>query len=377
MFTKLWYNDNSRNRKEGVIDMEYFIRVLSFAIIPIIVSGVLAFLRQPKKAEKGKVYLPKFFALIGLLTATVFLIPTIITAFSDEPIWVSIVFFAFSLLCTTLIIAFINCRVTYDEDGFVAKNFFGVKRKFTYDQVTGIKENMHEDYIYIGKRKAVIDEFSVGGTEFIAYVRKRYRTMHNGQTLPEIRKTKHDIFNGNVNDVFGFMFAYILISVFIVAFAIFLVWSIYFTPSTIDNTIEQEVIFASCDIKKDEIVLITSDNQLYKIRRMGEGINTEGIESICDGKTSVTTYSKQVTPDDEEDYYSVKAILREDTYLLSFEETNRWHREEYQLLLLFPVVFAILWGSYIAGSIIVGRNPKKYSKKIVRLFFKDGYVNTD
>ncbi|MBP3333641.1 MAG: hypothetical protein J6M35_06295, partial [Clostridia bacterium] len=116
--------------------MEYIVRGLSFLIIPIIVSGVLAFLRQPKKAEKEKVYLPKFFVILGLITSTIFLIPTLITAFLDEPIWVPILFLAFSLLGASFIIAFVNCRVSYDEDGFVAKNFFGVKRKFTYDQVT-------------------------------------------------------------------------------------------------------------------------------------------------------------------------------------------------------------------------------------------------
>lgn len=152
--------------------MEYIIRGLSFFIMPIIVSGVLAFLRQLKKAERGKVYLPKIFVILGLITSTIFFIPTIITAFSDEPIWIPILFFILSLLGTCFIIAFVNCRVSYDEDGFVAKNFFGIKRKFTYDQVTAIKENMHEDYIYLGKRKVMIDEVSVGGIEFIAYVRK-------------------------------------------------------------------------------------------------------------------------------------------------------------------------------------------------------------
>ena len=60
--------------------------------------------------------------------------------------------------------------------------------------------------------------------------------------------------------------------------------------------------------------------------------------------------------------------------LLSFDETNRWHQEEYWPLIFFPVIFAIVWGAFVAGSIIVGRNPKKFSKKVIKLFFKDGYV---
>ena len=354
--------------------MEHIIRGLSFLIIPIIVSGVLAFLKQPKKAEKGKVYLPNFFVILGLICSTVFLIPTIITAFSNEPIWIPILFFAFSLLGTILIIAFVNCRVWYDEEGFVAKNFFGIKRKFTYDQVTAIKENMHEDYVYIGKHRVIIDKVSIGGIDFIAYLRKRYRTLHKGQVLPTIQKNKHDIFNGNVEDVFGFMFVYIMIGVVIVAFAIFLVWHVYGNPCTVDNTIEQEVSFASCIAKGNEIVLTSTDNKLYKIRFIGEEFNFDEIKSVCDGKTLLTTYSKEVTPEDADDYYAIKAIRYESTVILSFDETNRWHQEEYWPLLFFPIVFAIVWGAYITGSIIVGRNPKKFSKKIVKLFFKDGYI---
>ena len=148
-----------------------------------------------------------------------------------------------------------------------------------------IKENMHEDYIYIGKHKVMIDEFSIGGIDFIAYVRKRYRTIHKGYALPIIRETKHDIFNGNVEGVFGFMFAYIMVSVVIVAFAVFLVWYIYLTPSTVDNTVEQQVSFVSCITKDDEIVLTSSDSKLYKIRFIGENFDTEKIKSICDSKT--------------------------------------------------------------------------------------------
>ena len=357
--------------------MKYIVRGLSFLIIPIIVCGVLSFLRQPKKTEKGKVYLPKFFVILGLITSPIFLIPTLITAFSNVPIGVPILFFAFSLLGASFIIAFVNCRVSYDEEGFVAKNFFGIKRKFTYDQITAIKENMHENYIYLGKRKVMIDAFSIGGVKFIAHAKKKYRTIHKGQELPKIYKTKHDIFNGNVEDVFGFVFVDIMISVVIVAFSVLLIWFIYCNPSTVDNTIEHSISFTSCTTNGDEIVLTSLDNKLYKIRFIGEEFDSTEIKAISDGKTVVTTYSKEITPDDEENYYSIKAILHEDTYLLSFDETNRWHQDEYWMLIFFPVIFAIAWGAFVTMSIIVGRNPKKFSKKVIKLFFKDGYINID
>ena len=232
---------------------------------------------------------------------------------------------------------------------------------------------MHEDYIYVGKHKITIEKISIGGTKYIAYVKNKYRATHKGKALPAIRKAKHDIFNGNVYDVFGFMFVYISISVLIVFFAVLAIWSVYCTPCTADNTIEQQTSFTSCITHGDKIILTSSDNKLYKIL-IGKEFHSAEIETICDGKTILTTYSKEITPDSGDNYYSVKAILYEDTYLISFDQTNRWYQERNRPVLIFPIFFAIVWGVYIAGSIIVGRNPKKYGKKVVKLFFKNGYV---
>ncbi len=360
-------------RKEGAV-MKYIIGGLSLFLIPIIVNGVRVFLRQPKKAEKGKVYLPKFFAVLGFIIVSVFLIPTLITAFSDEPVWVPILYFVFTLLGATLIIAFINSEISYDEDGFVAKNFFGMKRKFTYDQITAIKENMHGDYIYIGKRKVMIDEFSVGGIDFIAFVNKKYRKLHNGQNLPKIRKTKHDLFNGNIDDAAGFIAAYILIGVAAAAFLSFTVWYVYFTPSSVENTTKRQVTFSSCAVQEDELILKSNDNTTYIIQFIDEGLSVENFESICNGTTVVTTYSNVVKPEDTDDFYSVKAILYNDNYLLSFEETNRYHQQEYFPLVILAGALDLIWITYVVASIVVGRNPKKYNRKIIKLFFRDGYV---
>ena len=354
--------------------MEHIIRILTFALIPIIVNGVFAFLRQPKTAEKGKVHLPKFFAIFGAITSAILLVPAIITAFSDEDIWVPVLFLAFSLLGATLIIAFVNCRIAYDEDGFVAKTFFGIKRKVSYDQVTAIKENMHETYIYIGKRRVMVDEFSVGGKEFINLVKKKYRTLHSGQSLPKITKTKNDIFNGHVKDVTGFYVAYGLVSVLLVGAIVFLVCFI-FIPKNVNNTVEQTVTFISCDVKEDEVILTSADDNIYKIQYAAEQININGIKSICNGKSKVTTYSKEVTPDDEEDFYLIKAIKYNDSYLLSFEEESQLYiQESWPIVALFLFMF-LIWVAFIVASIVVGRNPQKFSKKVVKMFFKDGYIN--
>lgn len=354
--------------------MRHIIRGLTFMLIPILVNGILGFMRQPQKAEKGKVYLHKFLAILGTIGSAIFLIPAIITVFLDEPLWVPIIFLALASLGASLIIGFINCRISYDEEGFVAKNFLGIKRKFTYDQVTAIKENLRESYIYMGERRVMVDGLSVGGIEFITQVKKKYKTIHAGQNLPKIQKTKHDLFNGNVTDAGGILFAYILLAILLIGFVIFTVVYTYFSPSTPSNTIEQSVRFISCRASREEVVLTAADKQSYVIRFIDEQFDPSAVQAICDGKTVVTAYSTKVTPDEAEDYYSVKAIVHNGSYLLTFEETNRFHSQEYWPLIIISSGMLLFWGIYIAVSIVVARNPKKFSKRFVRFFFKDGYI---
>jgi len=354
--------------------MRHIIRGFAFLLIPIVVNGILGFMRQPQKAEKGKVYLHKFFAIFGTICSALFLIPAMITAFWDEPLWVPIIFLALASLGASLVIGFINCRITYDEEGFVAKNFLGITREFTYGQVTAIKENLRESYIYMGKRRVMVDQLAVGGYEFINLVKNKYRATHNGQSLPKITKTKYDLFNGNVTDAGGALFAYVLLAVLLIGFVIFTVVYTYFSPSTTSNTIEQSVSFISCHANQEEVVLTSADRQIYVIRFIDEQFDPSDVQAICDGKTVVTAYSTEVTPDDAEDYYSVKAIVHNGSYLLTFEETNRFHSQEYWPLIVIASGMLLIWGIYIAVSIVVARNPEKFSKRFVRFFFKDGYI---
>lgn len=169
--------------------MEYIIiYMLSMLLIPIIVNTSLAYLLQPKEAEKGKVHLPKFFIILGATGFIAFLIPVFITIFLAEPIWVPIVFLIFSLIGAIFIIAFLNCRISYNEKGFVYKNFFGIKKFFSYDQVTAIKEGAEESYIYIGKSKVMVTGLSIGEIEFINFVKEKYKALHNGKSIPEHKK---------------------------------------------------------------------------------------------------------------------------------------------------------------------------------------------
>ena len=353
--------------------MKYVVRALTYALIPVIVGGVLAVLRQPKKAEEGKVRHSLFMGILGLVCATLFLIPTLITAFSDESIWIPLIFFAFSSLGPFLFFIYLNCRITYDDNGFTVKNLFGVKKSYTYDEITSLREDMSEDVLFVGERKISVERITVGGFAFIAFAKKKYRQLHSGQAIPKAKRSKLDLFNGNIRDAESFLLVYVILGILVI---VCLILALYFTFTTYspENTVKQQVLFSSFADVGDEIVLTSKDGEIYKIRFFDDAFDASAIEQICNGKTTTTVYVEAISPDDEEPYFFVYAIEHHSNYLLSFEQTNAWHRKEYAPLIPITVVLLLLFASAIVGSIIVGRNPRKYKKWIVRLFFKDSYV---
>ncbi|MBO5066027.1 MAG: hypothetical protein J6D06_07945 [Clostridia bacterium] len=352
--------------------MKYIVPVLCGVVMLIVIVGVVAFLRQPKETEKGKVHLPKIFVIIGGLAAVVFLIPALITYFNDEPLWVPLICLGLASLGTLLILGFVNCRITYDEDGFVYKTIFGRKLKYTYSQVTGIRKNMNEIYVYVGKRKLLVDALYIGGYDFIKQVKKKYREFNGGRNIPDV-KPKHDIFNGHVNDVAGFWLANIIMTVLLIGSLIFMVCYVYL-PKTESNTIKQSVTFTSYEEFEEYIALTSADEKIYEISFLDEQFNANEIKELCKGEKTVTVYSKEVNSDNGKEYFSLKAIKYKDNYILSFDETNRLHREEYWPLVIFAICMLLAWWGYTVASVIVGRNPQNFSKKVVRMFFKDGYI---
>lgn len=354
--------------------MEYVIRILTFSLIPLIVSGVLALLRRPKKTEKGKVCLPIALAIVGVICSAAFLIPTFICAFSDESKETAPVFLVLSMLCASLIVAYINCRIYYDEEGFTAKNFFGIKRRFSYDQITGIKGNMHETYLYMGKRRIMIDEFGVGGLDFIWFANKKYRKLHKKPIPEQITK---DIFNGNIRSPGEFLFVFISIGAICIALLIFTIYiCLSSQPSTPNDTVKQQVVFQSCQKKGGDWILKATDGKIYKIEDAYKSLDAGSISSLCDGRTLLTTYSNEVSRSrhNKQFYYSVKAIVRDGEYVLTFDQTHQFEKHGGLILIFFVLGINLIWGIFVTSAIIVGRNTTKFNPKIVEIFFKSGVI---
>lgn len=340
-----------------------------------IVNLVLSFLKidanlsTPKGNRVSFSVLFLAIGIIGFILSGGFTIFTLLQKDIQEHIWIVLLVSLLNLLPLSIIIAFINSRVIYDESGFTHKNFFGIKRKYTYDQITGIRFAPNETFLYVGKRKIMIDELHVGHKEFIFFVKKQYHKVYKNE-IPRIKPEK-DIFNGNVQGASGFILVFVILAVCGVMLNGLFCYLV-FSPKTESNTDMTEARFTSCYQANGMISLRSTDNEYYRLSYSDEYFSK--ISALCDGEKLLTVYSNKVNSDSGNDYYSIEAIKYNGEFILSFEETYKIQVKLGIPLLIIGLIFDLLIVGFICTVIIVGRNPRKFSKKTVRLFFKEGHI---
>ena len=167
--------------------------VLIAALVPVIVSGVLTLMKKEseKADEQGKVRLPDLMLVIGLIGTLIFIVFTVCFVFFGSGVS-SVVFAAFALLSGTLIVGVVNCRIDYDKDGFTHKSFFGIKRRYRYDELTEIENTLTQTTLYAGKHRIRIDAVAKGGKEFIKFAKRERGALTGGALLPLSEKSGND-----------------------------------------------------------------------------------------------------------------------------------------------------------------------------------------
>ncbi len=349
--------------------------MLLFFVLLLPAVFLIGFLRREREAELGKVCFPKFVLAFGIILSSVFAPLAILSVWTEKPFWEQAFFFVFALLGAFLIVAYANDRIFYDENGFAVQNLLGMQKTFSYDQITGLRTGKNNSYLFCGKRKIVLPLGIAGRKTFIRFAKKRYRTLFDGMAIPEIRESRRDIFNGNVARGETILFVYLMVAVLLAFFLFLTVRGVFFSPSTTENTVKQSVVFEAFRIEGDVVTVTSTENRTYTIRSEQSDLIASAIQSACEDKLAATVYVRPIEPKDGE-AYSAEAVFLEDARLLSFDETNRLKiRHGWPFVAIF-VAFGVVWILLFAATVIVGRNPQRFSPKIVRLFFRRGSIRT-
>ena len=359
--------------------MTYAILAVCALLLILFIVDVIVAIRDRRRSDRGRVYLPSIFAFIGAICGGVFIAFTVGTALSDEELWIPLCFLGFALLCGFISMTHLNLRVTYDEEGFTHKNFLGFKRTFAYSDITGIRErpSLSDTLLYLGRRRVVVETLAEGGMQFEWHLRKRYRSVSGGRSIPEVKSKRGDPFNGHVEGGATIVIAYVLVGALCLGMLAASAVYTWLLPPTPEKSVVTEVVFESVTEHGNTLCLRPADGLKHELRDTDEGIDKEAVKALCDGQTTVTVYgSGRYEPDDgEEPFCVVYALAVGDTYLVDFEDAARLHVRGSWPIVVLAAAFALIWAVFVVFSLRVGRNPERYSPKVINLFFKKGTVH--
>ena len=333
------------------------------------------FSQKLKKDSSNMVHLPDHALLTGIICIVVFSLPTIfLNVFSsDSKMWfVTAIMLVFALLGAALIIAYFNCRIEFGENEFIYKSFFGVKKTIQYRDLDGILYGGKDLKLFSGDTTVYVMEDAVNKERFIAVAKKEYANAHKGKKIP--KSTKKDIFNNHVEDPQSIILAYTLLFVFFVLLTLGIATV---KPERREAFESRSVTVAKYEIDDKNLILYDSNGEEYRVFRYESTLEDKAsfIADLSEGERY--TMSVMLVNGRHEDYYKVSEIESEGDIHLTYE---RWYeaqqRNQFETSLVFIGV-DILFLAFILATIYVGRNPHKFSDKVLHFFFKPGTIQRD
>ena len=162
------------------------------------------------------VRLPKFNVIIGIIGLIFFVGSMIISYIMEAALWITLCILFFVLLNIIIIVMSHNWRITYDDQFFSVRNYFGVSKNYSYNQITSIQSGL-DTTIIVGEKKITIDQIAIGAGEFLCLAEKRYSDSFNDglkHRIPEI-PPKKDIFNGNIHNPVEFICVYVFMEILV------------------------------------------------------------------------------------------------------------------------------------------------------------------
>ena len=293
----------------------------------LIIRGVIALIFDPPMPEKGQVKLFKLLPIIGVPCGALFLIPTCITLFTGESPWLSAGFLAFSWLGCSLIVGYLNCTITYSDDTFTVKNFLGFKRTYSYQDIDKIRHTPNHDWLYIGRRRVLVDALAINGDRFLDTARKRYRTSHGGKPIPSAPCRKWDLFKGNVRDPGQKLFGLVLI--YVVLLVVLVLLLIFGAPKS-ENDLEYTTITPiDCVIQNDSLRLHVAETDTYyrvtPYQALLDDVDT--FLKLCESGEKLAVGVRYYSSADDP-FYDIYTIEKADgTVLLSLETANQVNQQ--------------------------------------------------
>lgn len=337
--------------------------------------------RSSALSECGVVMLPKGVLYVGLIASVFFIILVVASWGTGDSRWPTAVFAIFALLALGLVVAYFTCRVSYDRDGFTVSNLLGIKRRWSYLDIECIQYMGKDIRIHVGGRTVRIDAMMMGVSGFLARARKVYRTKKNGCAIPNVTvgfKNKLDLFNGHILCPGEFLFIYGMILILMLAVLIVMtVMGLKEEPYKAEELEYARSTINVCETKnRFAYVTLENDERVYKLRGFEDTLpEVDTLEKLYREQITVTVGYYAHGEGKVTEYIIYSLVDDAGRIYLTPEQAHEYYMQtDFTWVFMLFGGMTLLWCGFCVMSVVVGRNPQKYSKRVIGLFFRDGYV---
>lgn len=319
---------------------------------------------QRRNWDREKVvYLPFYLAAVGLVCGTILSIPTVVCAADRN--WGFAFFSVMVLTCDSMMAAYLNCVIRYDEKGFVSKNILGIPRSCTYAEVEGIRPGK-DSRIYFRGHVILIDGISRGSDRFLDALDRGHKKA-TGAWVP-VCERKWDPMNGHVDYPWFYFILWIVMGLLSIVLAVLAIYSV-----TVDTDpaklVTQPVQFCGYDTYDGTLRLYVEGKEdpylIEYYEDYGEALPSP--EQLCDGKTYTIGTGKNSRSLD---------LLQDENGKVHItpERERQIYRDHQSIAAWCGACGMVLMAWFCYMGIAVARHPERYSEKVRRLFYKDGYL---
>lgn len=307
--------------------------------------------RSSPEWRKNRVYLPNVLFWVGLLN-NVLAVPSVILLWQED--WLGLGFIALSLLGWSMQLAYANCWVRFDEQGFTHHTFFGRTHEFTYRDVTGIRWGS-DIRLYCGKHLIFLDSMADNASRFLHWVKKRNRQIQN---LPD--RVRWDPFNHNVEYGKFIFFLFLILMLLWTSFIPLMLIGIYGPPESETTTERREAVFLSWrESGSGDLYLTASDGSAYGIESWIK--LPEQPDSFCDGKTLCTVWGRGG------ETFWISQLRAGDRTVFTFAQAREDYKNDQQWAVPVLLLFCAAGWTVFILMLLVGRHPERYSPRTKRL----------
>ena len=203
----------------------------------------------------------------------------------------------------------------------------------------------------------------------------RRETQKAPQAKPR-RAGRLDPFRGQVKRYGEFVFVYAMIYGILIAVLLFTGFSALNGLSGRAATLHGRVVMERAKTgtarkDRDDLFLYASGESVpFKVTAyQGYEADWERILDAASLPRAFDVWYEDETDLKEPRYY-VRALADENTQYVTLETSDRRIRDTLAQVHAIFTVMLLVWTAIVAASIVVGRNPRRYSPKVRRLFFK-------